>query len=165
MKKVIYMADYLKGEIGDIRKKGFGMIPKVVMLDERVSIEAKAIYAYMAGYAGAGDTAFPGVEKMIKDLGIDANRFYKHRKILVSLGYITITRTRKEVKRDNNVYTLNQMVIENQPLQNADIENEDVEIQRIENEYANNNSFLKATVLKNNNYKKRKRKAVVIVVV
>ncbi|AFS78363.1 hypothetical protein Curi_c13530 [Gottschalkia acidurici 9a] len=76
------------------------------MIDKRLSIEIKAIYVYMASYAGAEDTAFPGVELMIEHLRISEKRFYKYRKELVDQDYVSITKTRKE----NNIYTLNQII-------------------------------------------------------
>ncbi len=42
-----------------VRSRGFGIIPKLVMQDKRLTGDAKAIYAYFCSYAGAGDTAFP----------------------------------------------------------------------------------------------------------
>lgn len=69
---------------------GYGIIPKSIMKDKAISIEAKAIYSYLCSYAGSGNTAFPSVSLMCSDLGIGENRFYKHRKQLVDKKYITI---------------------------------------------------------------------------
>ena len=102
MKKV----DRIKHPTGDIKQKGFGIIPKLVMQDTRLSVEAKAIYAYMASYAGAGDTAFPGVDLMIHHLGVSKKRFYRHRDDLEKLGYIQITKSRKGNRNASNVYEL-----------------------------------------------------------
>lgn len=164
------MADYLKSEIEDVKKKGFGIIPKLVMTDERLSIEAKAIYSYMASYAGAGDTAFPGITKMIKDLNISEKRFYSHRKKLVELGYLTITKTREGNRRGNNIYTLNQIVksehsqndsieesehsrfesvqnesVRNESVQNESVQNDGTNSNSINNNSINNNSIIKTT--------------------
>ena len=35
-----------------ILRAGYGIIPKVVMRDKNLSIEAKAIYAYLTAFAG-----------------------------------------------------------------------------------------------------------------
>lgn len=157
MKKV----DWIKHPTGDIKQKGFGIIPKLVMQDKRLSIEAKAIYAYMASYAGAGDTAFPGVELMKDHLGVSEKRFYKYRKELVDLGYITVIRTRNEDgnRRGRNIYTLNQIL--SQPSQNDSVEDfehgrfesvqtESVQIEHVQNGGTNSNSLLKSTALNNN---------------
>ncbi len=147
------MSDCLKTELGDIKKKGFGIIPKLIMQDEELSIEAKAIYSYMASYAGAGDTAFPGVEKMIRDLAISEKRFYNHRKQLVEQGYITITKTRDGNRRSNNIYTLNQ-IVKSEHSRFEGVQNEHLLDEHVQNVGTNNNSLLKSTVLKNNNIKK-----------
>src|SRR5690625_202682 len=86
--------------------QGYGTIPKKVMKDKDLSIEAKAIYAYLQSYAGAGDTAYPSVSLMSKDLNISERRFYNHRKTLIDKGYILIKQTRNDKGWKNNIYTL-----------------------------------------------------------
>lgn len=166
MKKV----DWIKHPTGDIKQKGFGIIPKLVMQDKRLSIEAKAIYAYMASYAGAGDTAFPGVELMKDHLGVSEKRFYKYRKELVDLGYITVIRTRNEDgnRRGRNIYTLNQIL--SQPSQNDSVEDfehgrfesvqtESVQIEHVQNGGTNSNSLLKSTAFNNNSFEQQQLKS------
>ena len=53
-----------------VMSKGYGTVPKLVMQDLNLSIEAKAIYSYLCSFAGAGKTAFPSVELIKSDLGI-----------------------------------------------------------------------------------------------
>ncbi|KRQ85854.1 hypothetical protein ABG79_02368 [Caloramator mitchellensis] len=67
---------------------GYGIIPKQVMKDTRLSIEAKAIYAYLSTYAGNNGLAFPSLELILSDLKIHKNRFYKHLTLLIDHGYI-----------------------------------------------------------------------------
>ena len=43
----------------DIFSMGYGHIAKLVMKDKDLTVEAKAIYSYIASYAGASDTAYP----------------------------------------------------------------------------------------------------------
>ena len=88
--------------------KGYGIIPKYVMLDTDLSIEAKSIYAYLCSYSGSGTTAFPGREKILYDLQIGKRSFYAHFKQLKDQGYITITQSKdKETNQfGNNIYTL-----------------------------------------------------------
>ena len=52
----------------DINCMGYGTIAKFVMKDTELTAEAKAIYCYIASYAGSGDTAYPSVELMCHDL-------------------------------------------------------------------------------------------------
>jgi len=73
-----------------ITEKGYGIIPKAVMLDIRLIIDAKAIYSYFRSFAGAGITAFPSRDKILHDLQIGENRYYKHFKLLAKYGYITV---------------------------------------------------------------------------
>ncbi|WP_422445354.1 helix-turn-helix domain-containing protein [Thermoanaerobacterium sp. DL9XJH110] len=74
--KIDELSDILQVE--GVKAKGYGIIPKIVMQDPRLTISAKAIYAYMCSFAGSGTTAFPCVEKICKDLGIkDYNTFKK----------------------------------------------------------------------------------------
>lgn len=99
------MSDKLKVE--GVFAKGYGIIPKLVMQDRDLTIEAKSIYAYFASYAGNGTTAFPSVSKIIYDLNIGEERFYKHRKKLIDKGYVLV---KQQIigngKFNSNLYTL-----------------------------------------------------------
>ncbi len=97
--------DILKLE--GVNAKGYGIIGKIAMQDKRLSIEAKAIYAYFRSYAGAGTSAFPGVPKILADLGISENRYYRHFKQLKQYDYIRVEQVLKSGgKYSHNVYTL-----------------------------------------------------------
>lgn len=85
---------------------GYGIVPKLVMRDKNLTPEAKAIYSYMCSFAGAGKTAFPSVELMCGELCMTRERFYKHRKLLVAYGYITIFQEKDKGKMKRNIYTL-----------------------------------------------------------
>lgn len=94
-------------EVEGINAQGFGMIAKMVMLDQRLTIEAKAIYSYFCSYAGGGSTAFPSVSKIVYDLKISKTRYYKHFDSLVECGYISVKANKEGNKFANNIYTLN----------------------------------------------------------
>jgi DnaD/phage-associated family protein len=101
--------DELIGE--GIMSKGYGIIPKLIMKDKSLSIEAKGIYAYIASYAGAGTTAFPSVDLICGDLQISENRFHKNKKLLIDYGYIEVKRVRdKAGEFGRNVYTIKQTI-------------------------------------------------------
>ena len=72
---------------------GYGLSPQLVMRSKGLSIEAKALYGYLSSFAGAGDTAFPSTSRILEELDISKNRFYKIRKELVSWGFISIETT------------------------------------------------------------------------
>lgn len=102
------MSDRVKVE--GIFEKGYGLSPKLVMQDEHLSIEAKAIYAYISSFAGNGTSAFPSISRVCKDLNISKNRFLRHRKQLVEQGYINIEKNRKGGQFKNNTYVINHTV-------------------------------------------------------
>lgn len=100
--------EILKHPKNSIFELGYGQIPKKVMMDKRLSVEAKAIYAYFCSYCGGGNTAFPNRDKILEDLGISKDRFYKHLKLLTDLKFITIDKYKDyDNKFENNIYTIN----------------------------------------------------------
>ena len=101
--------EYLRHPEGSIYSAGYGIVPKAVMQSQDLSIEAKAIYAYLCSFMGAGDTAFPSIKKICYDLGINIKRYYRHIDQLVEGGYITKTRVYYKATGQwaNIVYTIN----------------------------------------------------------
>ena len=93
-----------------IQSKGFGIVPKLVMQDKRLTIQAKAIYAYFCSYAGNGTTAFPSRSKILFDLGISKDTYYKHFNLLKQYGYIKVEQQHQGGKLSRNIYTLMQTV-------------------------------------------------------
>lgn len=86
---------------------GFGIIPKLVMQDKRLTIQAKAIYSYFCSYAGAGKTAFPKQTKILTDLRISRNSYYAHFNLLKEYGYIRVQQEKNEDGSfSRNIYTL-----------------------------------------------------------
>lgn len=91
-----------------VNAQGYGIIPKLVMKDRRLTPQAKSIYAYFCSYAGCGSTAFPKVSKIMYDLNMSNKTYYKHFELLTTYGYVTVIRARqKGSKFDNNIYKLN----------------------------------------------------------
>lgn len=104
------MNDKLK--VTGVLSQGYGIIPKMLMKDSDLSIEAKAIYAYICSYAGNGDTAFPSVALICSDLGIGEKRFHAHKKGLIEKGYIKVGQERgTQGKFNRNVYTINSVLM------------------------------------------------------
>ena len=97
-------------QVEGINSKGFGLAPKLVMLDDRLSIFSKAIYCYFSCYAGAGKIAFPRVTKIMEDLKIGRTTYYAHFNPLKELGYIKVEQTRKDGRQAHNVYTLMEVI-------------------------------------------------------
>lgn len=96
--------------IEGIKYKGYGVLPKYVMIDPDLTIEAKGIYAYFCSYAGSGNTAFPSRDKIVADLQINKDTYYKHFNVITSQGYIVVTQAHAHGGRGDgftkNVYTL-----------------------------------------------------------
>lgn len=106
MEKVISFGDQLKVE--GINFKGFGILPKYVMLDPDLSIEAKTIYAYFCSFAGNGSATFPGRDKILSDLPMSKDAYYKHFRQLTDQGYITVEQQggNSGAVYGKNIYTL-----------------------------------------------------------
>lgn len=86
---------------------GFGVLPKRVMIDTNLSIQAKAIFAYLCTYAGNGDNAFPGRKLITYQLGISKDTFTKYMKELKKYGYVEVYKSeRKNGKFSHNIYKL-----------------------------------------------------------
>lgn len=125
------MADSEKGALlPEILKDGYGYSPKKITRDASLSIEAKAIYAYLASFADEEGKAYPGIELICHELNISENRFHKHKKRLIDHGYISVYRERKESGWGNNIYCLSgysvtrqNVGIRNEGIQNVGIQN------------------------------------------
>lgn len=94
-------ADILRVE--GIMSQGYGISPKIVMRDKRLTPEAKCIYGYFSSFAGNGNQAFPCRDIMLDDLGMSVNRYYRHLKLLIDCDYVRVERT----KTANNIYGKN----------------------------------------------------------
>ena len=95
------MVDSIKSSVS-----GYGLVFKRVMKDRDISIEAKALYSYLSAYAGANETAFPGVSLICHELNISDKRFQKYRKKLEDSGYLSIKRERTNNGFSKNIYTI-----------------------------------------------------------
>lgn len=98
------MIDILRVE--GIMAQGYGINPKIVMRDKRLTPEAKCIYSYLASFAGGGNQAFPSRDIMLDELQMSKDRYYRHLKFLVDADYVRISRTKQKGAFDKNTYTL-----------------------------------------------------------
>lgn len=85
----------------------YGVIPKKPMQDTLLSIQSKAIYAYLCSYAGSSMSSYPSRELMQTQLGVSKDTLGKYLKELREAGYITIDKHRNDGKFSNNIYSLN----------------------------------------------------------
>ncbi len=123
--------------------KGYGLMPKIVAQDRRLTIEAKGIYAYLVSYSGAGVLSFPSKERILNDLNITSARYYRHRDLLVKYGYLKIAQ-----KRSNNGILERAEFILLDPLNHYEeqfdepcIDNQDTDNQDTDNQYTDNQSM------------------------
>lgn len=98
-----------------IRAAGYGMIPRMVMEDQRISAKAKALYAYLAGYTGGGKAAFPEVRKTLYYLHLSRNTYFTLIKELVDVNYIEVEQRHVNGRLSVNDYYL----VSNPSLANA----------------------------------------------
>ena len=92
--------------IEGVNAKGYGTIPRLAMLDNRLTIEAKGIYAYFCSHTNAGNVSMPNVSDIISDLNISKSRYYKHLKLLIDCGYLSTYQRKNETVFAKNTYVL-----------------------------------------------------------
>ncbi|MBR2896258.1 MAG: helix-turn-helix domain-containing protein [Oscillospiraceae bacterium] len=89
-----------------IRSAGYGLIPRMVMLDDRLSTKAKGLYAYLASYSGAGKVAFPSVSKIQYHLQISTSSYHRFLRELRKLNYLMVVQRHIDGKLGVNDYFL-----------------------------------------------------------
>lgn len=89
----------------DILKNGYGIVYKAVMTDERLSLTAKAIYAYLCSYTGSKGIVFPSRARILSELKLSKNTYYEHFNKLVEMDYIIIKKSKGFLNR--NQYVIN----------------------------------------------------------
>lgn len=131
------------------KKGGYGVVYQDVMRNKSLSPEAKAIYAYLSSIAGSGDSCYPSVETMQKELCMSKNRLMKHMGQLIAFGVVEKVRERNGNIYGRNIYKITHEIEVTNDLKRIfeAVENEAVEIRAVENEATNNNKT-------NNNYLK-----------
>jgi hypothetical protein len=99
---------FSKLKYNSLKAGGFGTIPRILMIDDRLNIKAKGIYAYFASLLGGGNSAFPRLEVLLHHLNISQKTYYKYSRQLVELNYITKVQRRIDTKFGVNDYYLNE---------------------------------------------------------
>ena len=123
-----------------IFKEGYGNISKLVMKDRNLTIGAKAVYAYLCSYSGAGGIAYPSRSLICHDLKISQETLSKHLKNLEEQGYILREQQRSNGSFSHNIYTI--LTIPRKPdTKITDIEKTDIEKTDIGKLETNNNSY------------------------
>ena len=138
-----------------ILESGYGVMPQMITRDKSLSIEAKAIYAYLTAFAGNKKEAFPSVKLICSELKISEKRYLKHRKFLLDKGYIRIRRERTDNGFSKNFYELVQIIdstvhSQNVSVQNVGVQNVSVQNVGVQNVGTNNNSINNNSINNNN---------------
>ena len=164
---------YSRIRFSGLKAAGFGMIPKAVMIDPRLPVKAKGVYAYFCSFTGSGNNAFPKKEKILFHLGIAEKTYYKFYKLLTELNYITAVQRHIDGRLQVNDYYLNDTPnaanaqkktvfscstqdskkqdteLETQDGKKQDTEKQDTQIQDSKKQDTNKNSSTKNNVLYN----------------
>lgn len=88
------------------KKGGYGVVYQDVMRNKLLSPEAKAIYAYLSSIAGSGDSCYPSVEVMQKELSMSKNRLMKYMGQLIAFGVVEKVRERNGNIYGRNIYKI-----------------------------------------------------------
>lgn len=157
------MAEGEKGaSLPDILKDGYGYSPKRITRETSLSVEAKAIYSYLASFADENGKAYPGIELMCHELNISEKRFHRHKKQLIDQGFIAVERERTDNGWSNNIYTLIGYSVTSRfvPLQNVPLRNVPLQSVTLQNDptiiTSLNNTSLTNTNLNNKELVKQK---------
>lgn len=98
------MADNRKIEVRNYI--GYGFVGQSIMRDSTLSVTAKALFAYLASFAGTSNKAWPSVSLIMQELGIGRDTFYKYLRELREKGYVEVEKGRSGGKWLSNIYTL-----------------------------------------------------------
>ena len=61
-----------------MKAASYGIVDFKTITNKSLSIQARAIYCYLSCYANKNHTAFPCRERILKELGLSKNGYYKH---------------------------------------------------------------------------------------
>jgi hypothetical protein len=78
------------------------------MCDERLSVKAKGLYAYLVSYCGAGDRAFPRREHALFHLGISEPTYYKVLEELQRADYVRVSQGKAGGRFTGNTFVVNE---------------------------------------------------------
>lgn len=120
----------------------WGPVYQEIMRSTSLSVEAKAIYAYLSSIAGADGSCYPSIETMQKELNMGKNRLTKHMGQLTSSGIIEKVR-----ERNGNIYGRNRYILRH--TQNEAVENQAVEFRPVENEATTDNNITENSITEN----------------
>lgn len=88
------------------RSGSYGYILQGVMRDKRLSVEAKAVYAYLSSFADSDGYCFPAVDTICGELNMSKARYYRHFRQLIEMGVVQVNQSRRANRLGGNVYCI-----------------------------------------------------------
>jgi hypothetical protein len=89
-----------------VMRRGFVMLPVLLLEDSRLSAGAKVAYGVLLKYAWSNDYCFPGQDKMANDLKVSSRIVIKWLAELKETGYIS---WKRRGLGKTNVYTIHRI--------------------------------------------------------
>ena len=89
-----------------LKAGGYGMLPRLVMIDDRLCAKTKLVYAYLASYTGAGCSAFPETATALQQLSLYKDAWRKAVRELTLCGYLKVEQRRVKGRFDVYDYIL-----------------------------------------------------------
>lgn len=130
--------------------RGYGIVYREIMRNKNITVEAKAIYAYLCSFAGNNVECYPGIDLMASELCMGKDRLYKHLNILVNSGIVEKHQSRNGNRWGKTVYKINHsrnnegncfQYTENEYTEKTVSENQETGKQDTNNNSLNNNSL------------------------
>ncbi len=156
----------MSNEFEVIQDFGYGLIPRNIMRDKNISLQAKAIFSYLASFAGNKESAYPSVELMMNELNMSSGTFYKYLKELREHGIVEVKKIRGENGTfGKNIYYLRphakkphmvneevaEITEEAPPIKKPHMDKPHVEQPHVVNQDTNSNSLNSNSINNNNN--------------
>jgi len=85
---------------------GYGTIAKLVMKDTRISTGAKALYAYIGSYAGAGGEADIDRDTICRHLNINKDTYQKYLRELIRFNCVRVIKERCQGRFTTNSFVI-----------------------------------------------------------
>lgn len=81
-------------------------ILNAVMTDKSLSVEAKAIFAYIFSFCNLCSDVVLDTRLIMSDLRISKDRFYKHRKSLINKNFVMVKQLQVDGIFGNTLYEI-----------------------------------------------------------
>ena len=82
-----------------MKATAYGIADFNVLTDPALSIQARGVYCYFCCYADKTQTAYPSRQRILEELGLSKNGYYRHYKQLENTGIVRVERSKCQVNR------------------------------------------------------------------